>query len=651
MNEFLLELFSEEIPARMQENAASAMEQEFIKILNHESIAFEQVASFVTPRRIVIYIAGLPEKQPDIRMEKKGPKIEAPQVAIDGFKKSLEGQDAEIFQKEGLYYANISQKGRIVADIVKEIAENIIKNFTWPKSMRDGVHEIRWVRPLKNIMAILNSDIVPIEFGRLSANNLSYGHRFLNNSAFEVKDFDSYQRELLNRKVILSHQKRKMEIMANLEKEAAARNLVVKEDSALLTEVTGLVEMPVVMIGNIEQEFMYLPKEVLSTTMRSHQKYFSLNDLHGNIAPHFAFVSNMNYSTEIIHGNERVLRARLSDAKFFFEQDKKIPLAAYLPKLSSMIFHAKIGFMDKKARNIHELVKYLTDDQIAIEAARLAKADLVTGMVGEFPELQGIMGCYYADDKNVGIAIRDHYKPMGANDDLPTTKNGSLISIADKIDSLVGLFAIGEKPTGSKDPFALRRSAIGIIRLILDEKISLDITALIKKSLELHGLEADIMEVRQFIIDRMEHYLGDLNIRAISSKSNDILDIYNRLINIGEFTKTIAGKELIAAYKRASNIISKTQAGLVEERLFTQDEEKALFAALIKLKDNPRADYMDSLNSLSSLKTELDNFFDKVMVNHDDIAIKNNRLALMQLTKSIFDEIADFSKIELPVAM
>ena len=526
MPELFLELFSEEIPARMQSGAAEQLRTKASDALKSNGFSFLKCDTFVTPRRLVLVVDGLPAKQDDVKIEHKGPKTDAPAQALEGFLKKtglkLEQLEKRATDKGECYFATIEQKGKETASALPNILAEIIEGFHWPKSMRWGSGSFRWVRPLKNICCLFDNKILPLSISHLSSDNLSSGHRFLAPDAFEVKSFEQYKTELKKRFVILDAAERKKEILSQAEKLVSAKNLKLHDDQPLLEEVAGLAEWPVAVMGDIEAQFLKLPQEVLMTSMRSHQKYFSVVDAKGKIAPHYILVTNnaqKEAQQNILAGNGRVLRARLSDAEFFYEQDKKQPLENYLTGLKGMVFHAKLGTMHERVQRIAELTKLIAifvphaSLLDAEKAARLAKADLSTQMVGEFPELQGIMGAYYTTESaGIANAIREHYSPLGPSDNCPTAPLSVVVSLADKADTLAGMFAINETPTGSKDPFALRRAALGIIRLILENELNVPLAHLFASALKTYPqkvlAEHKTAEEKNRLIERLLPSVG-----------------------------------------------------------------------------------------------------------------------------------------------
>ncbi|MBT6095306.1 MAG: glycine--tRNA ligase subunit beta, partial [Rhodospirillaceae bacterium] len=530
MPELLLELLSEEIPARMQKRAAADLKRLVCDGLKAAGLEFSSAEAYVTPRRLALVIDGLPEKQPDVSDERRGPRADAPEKAMAGFKGSLpDGAVVEERETEkGTFlFAIVDIKGRETTDVLAEVLPKALGDLAWPKSMRWADYDLRWVRPIHSLIAVFNGGEVPFPFGAVDADKSTVGHRFLAPDAIEISSFVDYKQKLLDAKVMLDPTERRAHIQAEAEKLAATDGLNVKDDQGLLDEVTGLVEWPVVYMGAIDDEFMDVPPEVLITSMKSHQKYFSCLDADGNLANRFIVVANTETTDagkQVVAGNERVLRARLSDAKFFWDQDRKASLSSKAPALKDRVFHAKLGSMDEKVDRVQALaadiavhVAGANKDRVR-SAARLAKADLSTGMVGEFPELQGIMGRYYAihdgESAEVADAIAEHYSPLGPGDVCPSKPVSVCVSLADKIDSLVGFFTIDEKPTGSKDPFALRRAALGVIRLVLENNLRLPLAPEFAKGAELYGADNNPSgDLLAFFADRLKVHLKERGVR------------------------------------------------------------------------------------------------------------------------------------------
>lgn len=707
MAELFLELFSEEIPARMQSAAAEQLRTKASDALKSNGFSFSQCQTFVTPRRLVLVVDGLPAKQEDVKIEHKGPKTDAPAQALEGFLKKtglkLEQLEKRATEKGECYFACVEQKGKETASILPTILAEIIEGFHWPKSMRWGSGSFRWVRPLKNICCLFDAKTLPLNIAYLSSNHHSFGHRFLAPDSFEVKNFAQYKEELKKRFVILDAAERKKEILSQAEKLVLSKGLKLHDDQPLLEEVAGLAEWPVAVMGDIEAQFLKLPQEVLMTSMRSHQKYFSVVDSNGKIAPHYILVTNnaeKEAQQNILAGNGRVLRARLSDAEFFYDQDKKQPLENYLAGLKGMVFHAKLGTMAERVDRIAELTKLIAifvphaSLLDAEKAARLAKADLSTQMVGEFPELQGIMGAYYTtENAAIATAIREHYSPLGPSDSCPTAPLSVVVSLADKADTLAGMFAINETPTGSKDPFALRRAALGIIRLILENELHIPLSSLFASALKNYpqkvlaehktveeknrlierllpsvGVPREQMEIIEelltFFEDRLKATLKskgtrhDLISAVFVLGEDNLLKVTQRVDALNAFVESDDGKNLLAAYKRAANILSieekkdkKTYSGKPSQKLAEQQEEKDLLKAL-ETQEKPLSDaiknqdYAGAMKLLSTLRAPVDAFFDKVKVNADDADIRGNRLQILSSLRTQCDAIAKFSVIE-----
>ncbi|MPZ12464.1 MAG: glycine--tRNA ligase subunit beta, partial [Kiloniellaceae bacterium] len=592
MAELLVELFSEEIPARMQARAGDDLKRLVSEALKTANLAFDTAVAYATPRRLALVVAGLPSQQPDLVEEKKGPKYGAPAQAIQGFMKangikSLH-TEAELREtdKGPFYFVVRKVAGRPTAEVLPEILAKAIAELPWPKSMRWAGDTQRWVRPLHGIVAVfdgmaLKGGLAMGEGRQIPFGAQSRGHRFLAPDAFDVITFDDYRVKLHGAKVMLDPAERRALIAQQAAALAREAGVTVKDDAGLLDEVTGLVEWPQVLIGRIDAAFMDLPAEVLSTSMRSHQKYFSTERADGSLADRFLVVANMEApagserAKTIVAGNERVLRARLADARFFWDQDRQQPLSARVPRLKEIVFHARLGTVADKVSRLEDLAAEISnyvpgaDRDEARSAARLAKADLVTGMVGEFPELQGVVGRYYAlnDGKAPAVAdaIAQHYAPLGPHDACPSAPVSIAVALADKIDTLVGFWMIDEKPTGSKDPYALRRAALGVIRLIVENKLRLPLLkAFAVAQADYAGLSAapvagDLMD---FLGDRLKVVLRDQGVRhdlitAVMARGgeDDLVRLLARVEALGSFLDSDDGSNLLVAYRRAANIV------------------------------------------------------------------------------------------------
>ncbi|HEV2560643.1 MAG TPA: glycine--tRNA ligase subunit beta [Rhizomicrobium sp.] len=725
MPDLLLELFSEEIPARMQGAAAKDLERLVVGALSDRGLMFEGVKAFAGPRRLTLAVSGLPGKQPETSEEKKGPRINAPEKAIDGFLRSagvtLDQCEKRDDGKGEFYVAVIARKGRATADVLAEFLPETIAKLPWPKSMRFPAGGLqRWVRPLHSIVCTFDGEVVPFAFAGVKSGNATLGHRFLSSGAIEVRHFEDYEKKLHDAHVILDAAQRKEIILHDAKNKAFALGLELIEDEGLLEEVAGLAEWPVVLIGKIEDQFMDVPGEILQTSMRTHQKYFALRDPKtGKLANRFAVVSNMvtaDSGKEIVAGNERVLRARLSDAKFFWDQDKKRALVHRVDDLKQIVFHAKAGTMHDRAYRITFVAMILADllklDVDKCErAALLTKADLTTGVVGEFPELQGVMGRYYAlhdgEDTDVADAIRDHYKPLGPNDHAPSAPISMAVALADKIDSLTALWRAGEKPTGSKDPFALRRAALGIIRIVLENKLRLElltpifavlsadkphrgrsweerIADALSDHLLIKGIADDLLEAAKsaraqkdgadqkianeilvFMADRLKVALKEKGTRhdlidAIFTLGgeDDLVRLVARVEALPSFLKSDDGANLLVGYRRAANILrieekndSRAYSGEPDPALLQLPEEKSLFTAMATANDLIKAElererFTEAMTAMARMRAAVDAFFDKVTVNASEPALRENRLKLLAQIVATAHTVADFSKIE-----
>lgn len=695
MAEFLLELFSEEIPARMQARAAEELTKRITGHLSAAGLSVGATRSFVTPRRLVLVIDGIPQRSPDVTEERKGPREGAPEKAMQGFLAAtgltLEQCTLRPTPKGNVWYAVIERPGRPAAAILAEAVTETLRGFHWPKSMRWADGGFRWVRPLHHVLAVFDGAALPgaADVGngtRFAFTDQTRGHRFLAPQPITVTGFGDYAEKLRAGFVLLDAAERKEIIRSGAATLAAAEGLTVRDDPGLLDEVAGLVEWPVPLIGRIDTAFMEVPQEVLVTSMRSHQRYFALSRPDGTLAPYFITVANretVDGGTAVREGNERVLRARLSDAKFFWDTDRQTSLRARAAELEKITFHAKLGTMDQKVDRMQALAVALAkavpgaDPDRVASAARLAKADLVTGMVGEFPELQGIMGRYYAlaDGESVQVAeaIAQHYAPLGPNDACPSATDNPAavaVSLADKLDSLSGFFAIGEKPTGSRDPFALRRAALGIIRLILENGLRLGLTKTLSGALKLYrdtirvDRGAVVADLMGFFADRLKVSLREQGVRhdlidavfALGDE-DDLVRLLARVRALSDFLATEDGANLLVAYRRAANIARIERKkdkvddfGAIDPAAFTQAEEHALAAALEGLAATldpalEAEDFAGAMAHLAALRGPVDAFFDQVTVNADAPALRRNRLALLEAIVASMNRIAIFAHV------
>jgi glycyl-tRNA synthetase beta chain len=698
MPDLLIELFSEEIPARMQARAREDLKSLVTNGLVEAGLTYASAGAFSTPRRLTLAIEGLsPQSQP-VREERKGPAATAPQAAIEGFLRStgltLDQLERRADKKGETLYAIVEKPGRPAADIIAEVLEATIRSFPWPKSMRWGAGTLRWVRPLQSILCLMSdesgSTIVPLTVDGITAANTTEGHRFLSPGRFAVTGFDDYAVKLKRAHVVLDSAEREAAIWQGAQNLAFAAGLELVEDKGLLAEVAGLVEWPVPLMGRIADDFLHLPTEVLQTSMKEHQKFFSVKNPKTGRIEAFVTVANTqpaDHGATILKGNQKVLAARLSDARFFYDNDLRVakaspeskPMGEWLDGLKSVTFHNKLGSQADRIARIAALAREIApmagaDADLAEQAANLAKADLRSAMVGEFPELQGLMGMYYARaaglPEPVALAARDHYSPLGPSDAVPTDPVSVAVALADKIDTLTGFWAIDEKPTGSKDPFALRRAALGVIRLVLGNNLDVKLVAgPFRKAADLIGARdagyADVNDLISFFHDRLKVFLKDQGIRhdvidaCLAMPGNDDLTLLvNRATALAAFLKTEDGPNLLQGYKRANTILSQAEAKDGVEYSFgadikfaETDEERALFTALdlAEAAITPAMtaeDFPAAMQAMAKLRAPIDAFFTAVQVNADNQIVRRNRLNLLHRIRAICSGVADLTKIE-----
>jgi glycyl-tRNA synthetase beta chain len=721
MPDLLLEFFSEEIPARMQAKAAEDLRKLVTDKLVAAGLTYEGAKAFATPRRLALTVQGVPVRQPDVKDERKGPKVGAPEQAIAGFLraaglKSISEAKVQADKKGDFYVAVIEKAGKPAIEVIAEIVPEVVRTFPWPKSMRWGSGSLHWVRPLHSIVAVFGPEteepeIVPFKVDGVAVGDTTRGHRFMAPAEIKVKRFDDYVAKLDAAKVVLDPARRAEMILTDAKNLAFAQGYELIEDEGLLAEAAGLVEWPVALMGSFDAEFLKIPPEVIRATIRNNQKCFVLRDPKtGALANKFIMVANIEASDggkAIVAGCERVIRARLSDAKFFYETDLKTKLEDRLPKFENIVFHEKLGTQAQRIKRIEKLAAELAplvkaDVAKAKRAAKLAKTDLQTEVVGEFPEVQGLMGRYYAtaqgEDKEVAAAIEDHYKPLGPGDGVPTDPVSVAVALADKLDILTGFWAIDEKPTGSKDPFALRRAALGVIRIILNNNIRVHLwnaflaaTTIYRQQSNAnviagidkwvaegrkadesvretvtrvtHGLGASGLQ--EFFKDRLKVQLREQGARhdlvdavfALEGQ-DDLLLIVRRVEALGKFLDTDDGKNLLAGTKRAANILrieekkdSKSYTGSPDAARYQQAEEKELARAIEVAKKDAAAavakeDFSAAMTAMAKLRPHVDAFFDKVTVNAEDKAVRENRLKLLNEIREATRAVADFSKIE-----
>ncbi|WP_332653670.1 glycine--tRNA ligase subunit beta [Brevundimonas sp.] len=779
MPQLLLELFSEEIPARMQPGAARDLERMAAERLKAAGLAWDALTTYAGPRRLTLVVEGLPAATPDREEELKGPKTSAPEQALDGFLRKTGLTRDQLVERDGVLFAVISQKGRATAELIPEMVDHIVRNFPWPKSMRWGSGTLRWVRPLKRIVALFDGHVVPFEIDGVTSGDVTEGHRFMGSGQpFAVKDFADYRKKLEDHHVLLDVADRKLRILEAAQKVCSDRGLALVDDDGLLDEVAGLAEWPTPILGDMDTQFLDLPPEVVQLSMKVHQKYFAVRDpATHRLAPHFVVVANVEASDggkALAAGNSRVLSARLNDARFFWDEDLKTGFDVWNDKLKGVTFHAKLGTLAERVDRIAALAREIAplvgaDPDDAEKAARLSKADLASAMVGEFPELQGVMGGYYArafgQSEAIADAVRDHYKPQGPADTVPTDPLTVAVSLADKLDTLVGFFAIDEKPTGSKDPFALRRTGLGRIRNLLSSKLRLngetdalaasrkmrrqaidravrsandwvapyvkesdgdhEIYRLIEPARDTHIIEngADLepyydlaasdeyfdkdiyflfpgfiemesggviaevfdkvpvsaepasrvralagkpakiaRDFSEFLADRLKVLLRDQGKRhdlvdaVFALGDDDLVRIVRRVEALDAFLATDDGANLLAGYKRASNILRAEEkkgplpAGEPVALTGAPAEETALIAAAASAAAAVDAalqaeDFAAAMTALAALRAPVDAFFTAVMVNSDVAEERANRLKLLGQVRAVMGRVADFGQI------
>lgn len=711
MAEFLLEIFTEEIPARMQLRAAEDLKKMLEDDFKNYGLSFSTVDTYITPRRLVAVVKDLIEATTGTSEDRRGPKIGAPDGAIQGFLKSAGVTLDKCEQRDGYYYARIETKPQQTREVLPNIIPSIFTKITWPKSMfwalEDGTKSQFWVRPVRSVLTVFGGKTLSFKIPTLgiTTDNKTQGHRFLKPEVLEISSFADYQAKLEKAFVILDHPTRQTLIWEGLKALAHQKSLTIQADDGLLQEVAGLVEYPVPLLGKIDLQFMTLPQPVLSTSMRVHQKYFTVMDKQGKIAPYFGVIANTKGADggmKMITGYERVLRARLSDAKFFFEQDVKVPLLDFAKKLTAIVFQAKLGTLDQKSARLKTLMMAQGVSEENSRAAIIAKADLLTSMVGEFPELQGVMGEIYAtaqgETPEVAAAIREHYQPQGPNDQCPTAPLSVALALADKIDTLVGFFGIGEIPTGSKDPFALRRAALGIIRLVRENNLfDFSLEPICRQAIEAYQAQGvtfnqdfQVESVLDFINDRLKVALRgegirhdcvsavidrrdpslSINVEELKSSSEfQVLEKYTkgrwynvyslalRAKALQDFLESENGKALSIAFRRVNGIITDETTRdqyfylNVKSELLLEDQEKNLYNELEKIVQNREQllgsqNYSGWMAQLATLRPVVDSFFESIRVNDENREVRANRLGLLTKLQIQTDFIANFGYIE-----
>ncbi|MEA5161825.1 glycine--tRNA ligase subunit beta [Cereibacter johrii] len=696
MPDLLIELFSEEIPARMQARAREDLKKLLTDGLVEAGLTYASAGAFSTPRRLVLSVEGLSAESPTLREERKGPKADAPAAAIEGFLRSTgltrDQLETREDKKGAVLFAVVEKPGRPAPEIVAEVLERTIRTFPWPKSMRWGTGSLRWVRPLQSILCLLSdeggAEVVPMTLDGLTAGNSTEGHRFMAPARFAVSGFEDYRAKLARAFVMLDASEREQAIWHEATTQAFAQGLEVVPDAALLSEVAGLVEWPVVLMGAIGEDFLGLPPEVLQTSMREHQKFFSVTNPATGRIEKFVTVANRetaDHGETILKGNGKVLSARLSDARFFWENDlrtvKTAGLEGMAEGLKQVTFHNRLGSQADRIARIEALAREIAplvgaSPDLSAEAARVAKADLQSAMVGEFPELQGTMGTYYARaaglPEAVAQACKAHYQPLGPSDAVPTDPVSVAVALADKIDTLTGFWAIGEKPTGSKDPFALRRAALGVIRLLLTNNSRAGLMGIMLPAMNRHLEPFDTSdftpyerELLAFLHDRLKVHLREQGIRhdvidaCLAMPGNDDLTLLvKRAEALSAFLKTDDGTNLLQGFKRANNILTQAEAkdGVeysfgADPKFAETDAERALFAALetAEAAIGPALqaeDFAAAMSAMAALRAPIDAFFETVQVNADNAVLRRNRLNMLHSIRATCARVADLTRIE-----
>jgi glycyl-tRNA synthetase beta chain len=686
MAELFIELFSEEIPARLQIDARQKIKQMLEERMQKKEIKFDSSRSFSTPKRLVFIIDGVPEKIEQKKKVLKGPKVGAPQVALEGFIRSHKLDNKDIFKKNiekgEFYFANVKSKIISLLDEFELIIPEVLQSYSWKKSMKWADYDLSWGRPLKSVIAIFSNKIINFNFFHLKSHDLIFLDGINSGGQRKISNYKSYLNVLKSQKIVLDQEKRKKIIIKKFNNICNSKKLKNHFNERLIEEVVNLVEKPNVIIGKFDTIYLKIPQEILILTMQQHQKYFPLFNTDGKLTNLFLFVANLSDKRGYIKtGNQRVIEARLSDAKFFWDKNKTQSLVKQVSKLKNLTFFSELGTLYDKTQRLRKLAS-LISDQLNIHkekveiAASICKADLVSDLVAEFPELQGTMGKYFAIEqgfeKDVSSAISDHYLPNGLNNAVPKMPIGVVVSIADKIDTLIGFFGVNEKPTSSKDPFALRRTAIGILRIITENKLTIQLKDLMNYSTVIYQEQnvkfsnnSTIKDVLIFLRERFKNLLKDKKIRndiieaaESSHTGSDFLALYKKCLVMNKNISKDICKNIIGTYKRASNIVDqelkdqkRNIAGQPESYLFKKDEEKHLFDKINEIRKHfasteKQESYDETLKILAEAKPATDNFFDNVIVNDENLDIKKNRLELLQMFCKTYNNFIDFSKVE-----
>ena len=687
MSELFLELFSEEMPSGLQKHAREGIQKLFTESFDKLNINFKSNKSYSTPKRLVFFFEEITEKIEKKGITIKGPKVDSPKSALEGFIKSNNLDRTEVFEqsldKGRFFFAKINPKIILVKKELAKIIPDILNKYSWKKSMRWADHSLIWGRPLKSILALFDNQVIQFSFHHLVSNNLTFSDEIMEEGQKKIKDFRSYLKLLDSKKIILDQNLRKQLIVKQIDKVCKVRKLKKKLNEKLLDEVVDLVEKPNVLLGKFDKSFLNIPKEILITSMQQHQKYFPLFNQEDNLTNFFIIVTNLEDKKGLVKiGNERVISARLSDAKFFWEKNKAQSLVKQVGNLKSINFFSKLGTLFHKVQRMKKLGAMIADqlnlNKVKVEiSASICKVDLLSDLVGEYPELQGILGSYFARvqgfDEDISLSIKEHYLPLGLDSKIPKKPISVAVSIVDRIDTLVGFFGIGEKPTSSKDPFALRRTAFGLLRIIIENNLSIQLKNLINYSNTLYleqGFkfpnQPTLNTITNFLRDRFKNYLKEKKISydiieaalASSHVSDDFVSLHKKCLIFNKYLKKDLGKNILTTYKRASNILDQEKktinlkiTGEPNSILFNKDEEKLLFNQINEVRKYfssviKNENYEKTLEILSSAKKTTDNFFENVVVNDENENVKKNRLELLEMFCNTFDNFIDFSKVE-----
>lgn len=680
--DLLLEIGTEEVPAHVMPGILAQLKENAEKAFQENRIAFGSIRTLGTPRRTALIVKDLAEKQEDVSSENRGPSVKIafdadgnPSKAAQGFARGQGVDPKDLVEKDGYVYAMVHEEGKATAELLQELLKELICGLSFPNNMRWRDLDFKFIRPLRWIVALLDDEVIPFEVAEVKSGRTSRGHRFLSQGDFTIADADSYEKACEENFIIVDQDKRKAMIREQIEEVAKKQNGTAEITEDLLEEVLYLVEYPTALCGKFEDKYLKLPAEAVITPMRDHQRYFPVKAADGSLMPLFITVRNGGSEhLEIVqHGNERVLRARLDDAQFFFDEDRKKSLEEHREKLKTVVFQQGLGTMYEKSERLMELATFIADELGADEkthkharrAAELCKADLVTGMVQEFTELQGIMGREYAkldgECEKVAIAIDEHYMPRFAGDNQPQSEAGRIVSVADKIDTIVGTFSRGKIPTGSQDPFALRRQALGLVHMMIEAKYTLSLSKVVAKAMDLYQItdEAARTKMQQDVADfmrlRLKNVLEDVRYDVVDAVLEDVDDLYAvslRADAVAKFVATDAATANIQAFVRAANLAKKAESNAMDEALFTTDEEKSLYQVYTSTASSVDSlveghDYVGAIDALTELSSPIDAFFDAVMVMDKDEKVKNNRLGLLKSIDVLVKRVADFSKIVL----